>query len=332
MSIFKRLKTEKVTLRATLAALGAPWGSPALLLLCGLLITPVLPQRTSAAPVYTVLASREAAGSVEFLRDLGEMWRRLTQPLPGRLAAAYAEDGEARLRLLARGRGHFAIVDTPTAVRRLPEYPRLAAIGLLWPEYLHVLATDTRATALGLPISRTLRIGSSARYLYDGLLEWSQDKPEQGDLLEFAGAADLFFEPLHQELLIFSAPAPTEKVAVALMENPGLKLLPVSPKLVEELRLLFPWLQTGRLPKEVYPGVRGRLELPVRHLLMVGRRDLTDPVVAKMLRTLYRRKAAVAPFNPLFGTLDEKQNLLFAKLIPFHPVAAKTFKFPGAKR
>lgn len=258
------------------------------------------------------------------------MWRGLTQPTPGLLAAGIADDPEARLRLLARGRGHFAIIDTPTAVRRLPELPRVVAIGLLWPEYLHVLAPGSGSPALTLPLVRRLRIAGSARYVYEGLLEWSQDKPEQAGLLDFVGSADLFFEPLVGEMLIFSAPAPTEKVIVSLVENPGLSLLPVAPKMVEELRLLFPWLQTARLPQDAYPGLRGRPELPVRHALMVGRRDLADAVVEKMLRTLYRRKGAAAPFKSLLGNLDEKANLLFAKLIPFHPVAASAFKLSAA--
>jgi hypothetical protein len=283
-------------------------------------------------PVFTVLTGAETAGAEEFLRDLGTVWKHLHHPIVGLLAANAVDDPERRLRLLERGRGHFAIIDTPLAIRKLAEHPSLVAIGLLWPEYLHVLTADPKLRSLELPLRRKLTVSPSARYVYDALLEWSQDKPNQAGLLALGEAPDPYFALPEDGVWVFSAPAPTEEVAAVLTDNSELRLLSVSPRLVEELRLLFPWLQTERLPRGAYPEVRGKLELPVRHLLMVGRRDLAPPAVQKMLRSLYDRKRAVAPFNPLFATLDEKLNVVFAKLVPYHPVAAKALAFPPQVR
>ena len=64
--------------------------------------------------------------------------------------------------------------------------------------------------------------------------------------------------------MLFSAPVPLEEVLQELAQNPALRVLTVSSALVEKLRLIYPWLQTGRLARRTYPGMTASLVLPVR--------------------------------------------------------------------
>ena len=217
---------------------------------------------------------------------------------------------------------------------------------------------------LRLPLTTELSIAGNARYVYEGLMEWSDGRPEQQKLLRLVpGGPELLArnhggggpsaqdpeetgqpargrgdteqpaqEPVRSKLLLFSAPAPLAQVVRVMEEVPSLRLVPVAGNLVEELRLRFPWLQTETLPRGAYPGMKSRLLLPVRYQLIVGRRDLAPATVEKMLISLYRRRGATAPFNPLFSMLNEKLNAIFTELIPYHPVTAEFLGFARRTR
>ncbi len=307
-----------------------PRGLPWLACAAALAMAALGPLPAAGAPVYTVLAGEKEAGVAGFLEDLSRMWRLLHKPTVDRLAVVTVEDQKTRLRKLSRGRGHFAVIHTSVAASTLAEHEDLAAIALLWPDYLHALTASRGMSVLGLPLSRKLAIAENARYAYEGLMEWSDGKRGQRKLLGLVAGMGQWFEEdrAEEEVLLFSAPAPLAAMARRLADDDDLRLLRISGRLVEELRLRHPWMQTATLPRNAYPGMKSKLVLPVRHQLLVGRKDLPAPTVEKMLRTLYRRKGASAPINPLFGALDKKLNRIFAELFPYHAVAAKALGFP----
>ncbi len=233
------------------------------------------------------------------------------------------------MRELERGRAHFAIIESHVAVQMLGGLDRLAAIGLLWPNYLHVIGRKSGATDLRIPLTQKLLITESALYVFEALSELSLDKKGQWELVELAKPG---VQPLERAgdgdvTVLFSAPAPLEGVLKMLTERDDLQLLRVSNNLAEEMKLRFPWLQTEILPRNSYPGINRNWVLPVWHHLMVGRRNLSVETVEKMLKTIYGNNRAVRASNPLFRSLNGKLNETFAKLIPFHPVTARTFKF-----
>jgi TRAP-type uncharacterized transport system substrate-binding protein len=283
-----------------------------------------------AVPVYTVAVGAGEMGAAQFLEDLGQIWKGLHVPAEGRLAVIVSATPEARLRLLTRGRGHFAIIDTAAATSLLVQHEGLAAIALLWPGYLHVVAGRQGAPALQLPMREKLAIAESARYVFDALMEWNQDTehaPTRAALIP-DGSELLNRSRDDEEVVLFSAPAPFAPLAELLEQEPALRLLPVSPRLMDELRLLNPWLQTETLAAGTYPGMSSKLLLPVRHVLLVGRKDLPEAIVAKMLISLYTKARSAAPYSPLFGALNRKLNVFFAQLFPYHPVTAKRLRFP----
>ena len=298
-------------------------------LLVGLGVGTFLPGSAAAKPLLTLLAGGGPDGSAVFLEDLTHLWNRMTQPIPEALTTAIVPEVGRRLRALGRNRAHFAIITTAQATHLLPEYRDLAAIGLLWPNYLHALTRDPAVSHVGLPVKGQVTVAAADRFVLDGLREMTLDGSgrEEPPRLAENGALPAFLAGSGGEVFFFTAPVPVEEVSQALEREDGLRLLAFSSRFVEELRLLYPWLQTATLKRGTYPGMTRNLELPVRYQVMVARRDLAAPAVHKMLRALYRRSPAVAPFNPLFGTLNGKTNAAFAKLFPFHPVAAKELGF-----
>ena len=130
-----------------------------------------------------------------------------------------------------------------------------------------------------------------------------------------------------EDVILFSAPAPFADLVELMEENSELRLLSISPRLADNLRLLNPWLQTDVLAARTYPRMNARRALPVRYLVMVGRTDLPEEIVRKMLISIYDKTAATAPYNPLFGAMGSKLNQVFAQLFPYHPVTAKKLGF-----
>lgn len=300
-------------------------------LACGAVIAAAAawtPPPIQAVPVYTVLMDQQEAGAANFMEDLSRLWKNLHAPVPGRLSPTHSSSAGRSLRLLGRGRGHFAIIDTAVATSSLAQHEGLAAVALLWPVYLHAL-TSSGLASLARPIRQPVIVAGSARYVYDAFMEWNtnkRNKPTQVTLL--ADGGDFLETAMEQDsILLFSAPAPLARLVELMEEEPELRLASLSPRLVENLRLLNPWLQTKVLAAGTYPRMRRKKLLPVRYLLMVARKDLPEAVIRKMLITLYYRTKAMAPYSPLFGMMNPKLNEVFAQLIPYHPVTGKTLGF-----
>ncbi|MBI4082851.1 MAG: hypothetical protein HY423_09600 [Candidatus Lambdaproteobacteria bacterium] len=275
-----------------------------------------------------------AGGEGPFAEELAQLWRRGNRPTLERLALAPIADAVSALAALRRGRGDFAIVDVATAFETLGEPKGLAAIGVLWPELLHAVTRGRGLRIVELPLKGPVRVAPNARYAFDALVEWSQEQPEQLGLLHLQQAGDAERPaPQPDEVLLLSGAPPIEGLAAALgTSGNDRRLIPISTRMVEELKLIYPWLQTAPLLRGAYPTLDSNMELPARYLVMVSRRSLPDPTVQKMLTTLYEKGRAVSPYDPRFGEIQGARNQLFAKLLPYHPLAARVLRLEQAGR
>lgn len=276
-----------------------------------------------AEPVLTLLVGQQLDGSRRFGGELARLWKSRNRPTAERLAVRTVPGAEARLRALSRGRGHFAIVSADEALRALPAYPRVRAIGALWPVYLHALTRGNSVQALRLPLTAPVWTAENAGFAYDSLWEWSADLPAVREGLRVFpdGEIPRMLERLDSEVLLFTAPAPLAEIARALEADPRLRLLHYDTALLEEFRVAYPWLQIAVLPLGIYPKMRASLEAPARHLMMVGGAELSEASIRKMLDSVYGSKNALSRYDPLFGQTDPAVNALFAPLVPYHPVS-----------
>lgn len=300
----------------------------ALLLLAGaLLARQALP--AAAAPVRTALAAEEGDGSWRFLSDLAQLWRNRYEPTDEQLAVRTMDGPQARLRAVNRGRGDFAVVDVRTAVQHLAEYPRLTTIAVLWPNLLYAVTRNPAVHAVQVPVPAELWALHNAGFALRTLTEMTRDDPAQGALLHRV-PDDILVDALdyaNVPIMVFTAPTPLRELQSAMSRDPRLHILPFDNPVLDELKLAYPWLTTGKLPRLTYPGQQKNLELPAVYQVLVGRRDLPAPTVDKVLNTVYGSANATALFDPLFAQVEPGMNAVFAKLLPFHPETARRFGF-----
>jgi len=283
-----------------------------------------------AEPVRTLLLAYPTPPEQRtFAEHLTLLWRGANQPTTERLALELGGEATARLRLVERGRGDFTPVTSAEAARLLPARPALSVLGVLWPELLHAVTAGPDPQTVGLPLTASVRVTPGAGYAFDALVEWSLDKPEQLRLLGMApplAEQTAPFAGLDGDVLLFSAPAPLAALSEALAA-PGsrLRLVPFSGRLVEDFKLIYPWLQSVNVARGAYPAMSRNMVLPARYLVLVGRLDLPGPTVAKLVRTLYKKGSAVGEDAPLLAGLEAERNALFGKLLRFHAEAARAY-------
>jgi TRAP-type uncharacterized transport system substrate-binding protein len=278
-----------------------------------------------AAPVRTLWVAGTGDGSMTFAEDLAALWDSRNGPTPERLAIDVRSDPAERVRAVNRGRADLTILSVDDAARLLPEHPRAAALGVLWPLYVHALTRGGSVQSLRLPLSSPAWVLESAPFAHEGLWERAGNGDGGRPGLELF-PADWLPDALAQlrgEVLVFAAPAPLRELSEALQADPALRLVNIDPKLVEEWRLHYPWVRTVSLSPGVYPGVRGPLELPVRYQVLVGRLELGRATVQKVLDTVYGARDGAARIDPLFGQIRADINATFSPLLPFHPIAAE---------
>jgi TRAP-type uncharacterized transport system substrate-binding protein len=283
----------------------------------------------AAAPLRTALVAEQGDGSWRFLSDLAQLWRNRYEPTPEQLLVRAVPGALARLRAVSRGRGDFAVVDAATATAHLGDYPRLAAIAVLWPDLLHAVTRNPAVHELSLPVPAELWALDNAAFAYQTLGDLSRNDPAHKALLSRV-PDDILPDALdyaNGPIVLFTAPTPLRELYVAMGKDPRLQLLPIGNKLMDELKLAWPWLTTDKLERLTYPGQSRNLELPAVYEILVGRRDLPVPTVRKVLNTAYGSASAMALFDPLFGQVDGRMNAVFGKLLPFHPETARRFNF-----
>ena len=276
------------------------------------------------APVLTLVIGSDPDGSQVFAEDLTSLWAERNSPTPERLAWTVVPAPRERLRSLGRGRGEFALLAADDAARLLPEFPRVKALAVLWPVYLHALTRNDAVQAVRLPPAAPVLALENAGYAFDGFWEWSPDGGASRDKLEIYPSgwmADVLSQ-LRQGVFLFSAPAPLQEIVDELQRDPGLRLVPFEPALLEEFRVNYPWLRMIVLPQGSYPRMRGNMELPARMMVMVGSLELAEGSVRKLLDTVYGARDAAARIDPLFRQIRAEANASFSPLLPYHPAAA----------
>ncbi len=291
-----------------------------------------LPAPVGAVPVYKLLAGgkAQAAPRWKFGVDLARMWKERDEPLPAHLVPIDAGDPENRLRTLARGRGDFAIVDAETAAEKLPEFPRITVVAVLWPEFLHALSRKPGLRKIGTRIQEEVWVFDNVFYPHTIFTELSQRRNGEEEWLPVKLDAGLIPDALDYAdgpLLLVATLAGDPGVTRAMAGENPIRLVSYSQRLLEEMKLRAPYLLTAPLPKGSYPGQPKNLELPALYRILVARKDIPPGPVEKMLSTLYDSDDSMEMFNPLFTRLKPRLNAVFAKLMPFHPATAERFRF-----
>lgn len=296
--------------------------------LFGFIAGAVLPTPARAEALLTLLRSPEPDGGEQFARHLKTWWSNINDPSSDRLRIGSAKNDIAALQKLSRNRGHFAIVSAQTAARNLRKYPKLTTIGILWPTLLHALSRNPSIKQVGLTPSTEYWMFQADTYAYQWLKRVHAKRPEASRRIRMVSPTD-WLEALNDEdeaVLLISAPARVAEITLAMSDDETLRMVPFSQRFYESITKMK-WLVDGLLAARTYPRMPKVMEAPAHYRVLVGRKDLPDAAVKKMLLGLYAKQSAKRQAFPLFGDINGKMNKRFARFLSFHPLTAKMFRF-----
>ncbi|MBI3992595.1 MAG: hypothetical protein HY342_04935 [Candidatus Lambdaproteobacteria bacterium] len=122
-----------------------------------------------ADPVRSVLVEPGDQTAGKFFSDLATWWRFRDIPSSDRLVVQGVRGEQRRLHEVNRGRGDFALVSMDGLALHQEEYPTLAVIAVLWPNYLHVLTRNPAPAEFAWPLQWPLRVARGAEYVQNTL-------------------------------------------------------------------------------------------------------------------------------------------------------------------
>jgi hypothetical protein len=276
----------------------------------------------AAEPVYTVLHGGDSDGITHFLDDLSRLWDGSNPGAGSVLASRIEFPAAARLQALRRSQVAFAIVDADTFARRRASYPDLAAVAVLWPEALQVLARRVETTPLTAVPAGDLLVADNATF---GALALANANPATHWLLLAHGGlvAGLQRKPL--PLLLASGFGALPEVDQALKNNSDLRPVPLAKTLIDSARGQSPWMLAATLPAGTYTGQAQSIDTLAVYQVLVTRADAPTALVQHALAALYRWQDRMGPANPRFAAIDRKSNTPAAAWFPFHAASQKEF-------
>jgi TRAP transporter TAXI family solute receptor len=107
------------------------------------------------------------------------------------------------------------------------------------------------------------------------------------------------------------------------MKAPGVFLVPIRRREVEQIRAHHPFLRPTSIPAGMY-GNEGEIETVGTDMLLACRNDLPDELVYWVTRTLFESLPDLAASYNLLRQIDLQQ--ISASPIPLHPGAARFYR------
>jgi TRAP-type uncharacterized transport system substrate-binding protein len=220
----------------------------------------------------------------------------------------------------------FAIVDAGTLASRKAEYPDIAAVALLWPEVLHLMAKRQDPAAFVAVPAGDLFVADAAVYGQAALTgALGGGSPGTRWLLLPRGGVPTALQRSPLPLLLTSGVAPLPEVEQAMRGASDSRLLSIARPVSEQIRARSPWLSTVTIPANLYPGQTQPVETLAVSQVLVTRADTAPALVQHALAALFRWQDRMAAVNPRFAALERKANGAAATWFAFHPVAMKEF-------
>jgi TRAP transporter TAXI family solute receptor len=269
---------------------------------------------------------------------------RLTNPLaealmkvlpdrfPVRVEVEKTETTKDYIRLLVQGQAELAIVQTDLSylayTHGLPDLPgpqqRLRGIAVLYRSPAHIIAR--RASGIqALADVRGKRVflgsdGNTTEFTTRMILESvgvsvDEKRMPEGNVVDAFAKGDL-----DAAFIRGNDPSPAVQ---RVMAAPGVFLVPVSKREVEQIRAHHPFLRSTSIPAGMY-GNQTEIETVGTDMLLACRDDLPEELVYWVTRTLFESLPDLAESYNLLRQIDLQQ--LSASPIPLHPGAARFYR------
>jgi TRAP transporter TAXI family solute receptor len=296
--------------------------------------------------VLCAAGCREAAPKHAEIRTIrmATVLGRLTSPLaealmkvlpdhfPVRVEVEKTATTKDYLRLLLQGQAELAIVQTDLSyiayMQGLPDLhgpqQRLRGIAVLYRSPLHLIARRASGIqALADVRGKRVFLGSdgnttefTTRMMLEGVgVSVDESRMPEGDVVDALAKGEL-----DAAFVRGNDPSPAVQ---RVMAAPGVFLVPVRKREVEQIRAHHPFLRSTSIPAGMY-GNAGEIETVGTDMLLACRDDLPEELVYWITRTLFESLPDLAESYSLLRQIDLQQ--LSASPIPLHPGAARFYR------
>ena len=288
------------------------------------------PLHAFARPVMRLQFDRKDANQAAFVESLEKAWVRGQYPYDAALAGSEGSEGYIRVRAVARGRAHFALVSSALK-KDIENEPGVTVISVLWPELLHALTWNPSLKEVRQPLAGEIWLFDSPHFP-PGSLNVVGNNPRSATEPVSRTDWDLAHDALEAgaqaagPLYLLTAPLGTREITVALHASAGLQLVPFQDRLVKNLSNNWNWVSSELVPANTYPRQPRAMELPASYVLLIGQAGLPPQAVGKMLDILLSTRSGLERLHPAFAQIDEKRNKGFLTRMPFHPTARARFE------
>lgn len=253
-------------------------------------------------------------------------------------AQATGASGE-NMRLVEAGDVDFAIVQNDVADAAFngtaPFRQKLGdvrALGRLYPEYLHVVATrDSGIKSLEDFKGKKISVGArgsgnevNCRQIFDFYgLDYKNLEPI---FLPYGETADQF-KDRNLDGFVFTIGTPNPAIQ-DITTTQDVQFVPLQGQKVDEIIAKFPFLVKDAIPAGTYKGQNEAVPTLSVQAILVANKDMPDELAYELTKTLYENTDAIAKAHKK-GEEIKLQNATDGVTIPFHPGAEKYLREKG---
>src|SRR6516164_8358337 len=269
-------------------------------------------------------------------RLTGPLSEALMKVLPDHLPVRVEVDKTATtrdyLRLLVQGQAELAIVQTDLSyvayTQGLPDLPgpqqRLRGVAVLYRSPMHLIARRASGIqALADVRGKRVFLGSdgnttdfTTKMILEGIgVSVDETRMPEGNVVDALAKGEL-----DAAFIRGNDPSPAVQ---RVMDAPGVFLVPVRKRDVEQIRSHHPFLRSTSIPGGMY-GNAAEIETVGTDMLLACRDDLPEELVYWITRTLFESLPELAESYGLLRQIDLQQ--LSASPIPLHPGAARFYR------
>lgn len=253
-------------------------------------------------------------------------------------AQATGASGE-NMRLVEAGDVDFAIVQNDVADAAFngtaPFKDKLGdvrALGRLYPEYLHVVASkDSGIASLNDFKGKKISVGArgsgnevNCRQIFDFYgLDYKNLEPI---FLPYSETAEQF-KDRNLDGFVFTIGTPNPAI-VDITTAQDVNFIPLEGEQVDKATAAFPYLVKDAIPAGTYKGQDKPVPTLSVQAILVANKDMPDEVAYELTKTIYENTDAIAKSHNKGGEI-KLQNAVDGITIPLHPGAEKYLREQG---
>ncbi len=227
-----------------------------------------------------------------------------------------------RLEQMANHGKSIAIVDAKTAQENIKKFPSLRILTVLWENWLYAIGSAQKPF-LAFENTKNFMIHENSVYFSQ---LWRNKSPKTKFKWFNKNSIPKFENDLSEEVLILTGPKYLEEIFSWLNQFAGIHLLALDKRTIKSLSLNYKWIVPKKLPANTFPYQSESLLGLTWHPVLVTNAGFSDELARTLLKIIFSQKEKINP-HPLFKDLLISNNIIFLKILPYHPSSKIFFGF-----